>query len=70
MKLDLQNMSREEKLRTMHSLWEDLVRDDEAIESPTWHGDALRETEERVRSGVEKVHDWEQAKEELRKRAR
>lgn len=70
MKLDLQNMSREEKLRTMHSLWEDLVRDDEAIESPTWHGDALRETEERVRSGAEKVHDWEQAKEELRKRAR
>jgi hypothetical protein len=65
----LKQMSREEKLKVMHALWEDLARDDKAIESPEWHGQVLRETEERVRSGVERIHDWDDAKSELRKRA-
>jgi hypothetical protein len=69
MSIDLQQMSREEKLRVMHALWEDLARDEGAMESPAWHGDALRETEERVRSGAEQAHDWEAAKAELRRRA-
>jgi hypothetical protein len=67
--IDLTQMSREEKLKVMHALWEDLARDEEALDSPQWHGEALRETEERIRSGVEQVHDWEEAKAELRKRA-
>ena len=67
--IDLQRMSREEKLKVMHALWEDLVRDEDAVESPEWHGELLRETEERVRSGVEHVRDWDEAKTELRKRA-
>ena len=67
--IDLKQMSREEKLKAMHALWEDLARDEEALESPEWHGEALRETEERMRSGVEQVHDWDQAKADLRKRA-
>jgi hypothetical protein len=66
--LDLQQMSREEKLKVMHALWEDLARDEGAVESPAWHGDALRETEERVRSGAEQARDWEEAKRELRRR--
>jgi hypothetical protein len=67
--IELQSMSREEKLKVMHALWEDLAREEDAVESPTWHADALRETEERVRSGVERVRDWDEAKAELRKRA-
>jgi len=67
--IDMQRMSREEKLRVMHALWEDLARDEDALESPAWHGEALRETEERVHSGTEKVLDWDQAKAELRRRA-
>lgn len=51
-------------------LWEDLARDADAVESPEWHGEILRETEERFRAGVEHVHDWEEAKEELRNRAK
>ena len=66
--IDLQRMSREEKLRVMHALWEDLVRDEDAVESPPWHGYVLRETEERMRSGVEQVRDWDEAKAELRRR--
>lgn len=67
--MDLKQMSREEKLKVMHALWEDLARDEDAVESPEWHGDALRETEERMRTGVEQVYDWDKAKAELRKRA-
>ncbi|MDD2710423.1 MAG: addiction module protein [Verrucomicrobiae bacterium] len=61
-------MSREEKIKTMHALWEDLARDDEAIESPSWHAAVLKETEARVLSGAEPIHDWEDAKRELRRR--
>lgn len=52
----------------MHALWEDLAQDEAAVESPGWHQDALRETEERVRSGEERIHDWEDAKRELREK--
>jgi hypothetical protein len=68
MGLDLEQMSREEKLKAMHQLWEDLARDEARVESPAWHADALREAEERMRQGVERVHDWEDAKKELRRR--
>lgn len=67
--VDIARMSREEKLRVMHALWEDLARDEDAVESPAWHEAVLRETEERVSSGVEPVLDWDQAKAELRRRA-
>jgi hypothetical protein len=67
--IEMLRMSREEKLKVMHALWEDLAREDEAVESPAWHGDALRETEARVVSGVERVRDWNEAKAELRRRA-
>lgn len=69
MKLDLRHMSREDKLRAMHQIWEDLAGDDARLESPAWHADALRETADRVASGNEKTHDWADAKAELRKRA-
>ncbi len=67
--IDLQQLSREEKLKVMHALWEDLARDEDAVESPAWHGELLRETAERVNSGVEGIRDWNEAKAELRKRA-
>ncbi len=63
-------MTREEKLQAMQELGEDLARDEGAVESPAWHADALRETEDRVRAGHEQAHDWEQAKERLRARSR
>ncbi len=68
MKLDLLQMSRDEKLRTMHELWEDLVRDDQELQSPGWHEGALRDTADRLRDGKEGVREWSEAKQELRRR--
>lgn len=66
--VDIENLSREEKLQLMHAIWENLVKDEKEIKSPEWHENVLRETEERFQSGKERVIDWSDAKEELRKR--
>ena len=66
--VDIENLSREEKLQLMHAIWENLVKDEKQIKSPEWHEGVLRETEELFRSGKEHEIDWSDAKEELRKR--
>ena len=66
--LEIKQMSREEKLRIMEALWEDLSSEDQLIQSPAWHESLLQETEQRVQAGQEKIHDWKEAKKELRKR--
>lgn len=65
--IEIQNLSRKEKIRLMEAIWADLSKEEE-LESPEWHREALRETEERLASGEEKLIDWEAAKKELRKR--
>jgi hypothetical protein len=66
--IEIQNLSKEEKLRVMEAIWEDLSKDDDQIESPDWHLQALQETDQRLRSGQENIVDWQDAKKELRKR--
>ena len=60
-------MSRAEKLQTMEFLWEELSRDEDSLESPAWHADALREAEEEIKSGKAKFIGWEEAKERIRR---
>jgi hypothetical protein len=69
MTLDLQHMSRDQKLRVMHEIWEDLAREDDATASPEWHKTALEETQSRAEQGIEAIHRWEDAKTELLRRA-
>ncbi|MCX6893202.1 MAG: addiction module protein [Verrucomicrobia bacterium] len=66
--LPLDQMTSEEKLRTMEALWADLSRNEEDIHSPAWHGQVLEDRDARVQSGQEKFMDWETAKQELRDR--
>ncbi len=61
-------LSREKKLKVMEAIWEDLSNEEDQIESPEWHEKALQETELRLRSGKEKIVDWQEAKKDLRKR--
>ena len=64
--IEIKHLSREEKLRIMEVIWEDLSKDDEEVESPNWHQKALRETERRLSLDHEKIVDWQPAKKELR----
>ena len=66
--IEIKQLSREEKLRVMEAIWEDLSNEEEKVESPDWHKKALQETERRFNSGQEKVVDWQDAKKELWKR--
>jgi hypothetical protein len=66
--IPLDKMTREEKLAAMELIWQDLIRDPNAVESPAWHEEELRKTRERVDAGLETFVDWESAKKELRRR--
>jgi len=66
--IEISTLSREEKLRVMEDIWEDLSREEVEIESPDWHQNALQQAEIRMSSGQEKLVDWKVAKNELRKR--
>jgi hypothetical protein len=68
--LPLDQMTTEEKLRVMEALWADLSRNEGELESPSWHKDVLEQRETRIVSGQEKFLDWEEAKRELRDRAK
>ena len=64
--LPLKDMSLHEKLSAMESLWEDLARTPETIESPAWHKDILDERRQRVTDGSSRFVDWETAKTDIR----
>ena len=68
--LPLAKMTVAEKLRVMESLWRDLTRDEEQLESPEWHGEVLRQRAARVEQGKEAFMDWEAAKTQLRNRVK
>jgi hypothetical protein len=65
---DIGHLSKEDKLRVMEAIWEDLAKEDEELESPKWHQEALQETEERLSQGKEEQVDWHIAKKGLRER--
>ena len=67
--LPIKRMSREEKLRAMEALWEDLSREESQFDSPAWHARALRHTERLVREGKAKFSDWAAARERIRRKA-
>ncbi len=65
--LPLKEMTIQEKLAAMESLWEDLARAPESIKSPAWHEDILDERRKRLAEGESRCTDWEAAKANIRK---
>ncbi|MDF3059555.1 MAG: hypothetical protein K0R17_3770 [Rariglobus sp.] len=68
--LPIENMSRQEKLRTMELLWVDLTRDETTYKPPAWHAAVLKETETAVRTGKATFSDWSDAKARLQRQSR
>ena len=64
--LPLKDMSLHEKLAAMESLWEDIARTPEVIESPAWHKDILDERSKRLAEGQSEFVDLETAKADIR----
>jgi hypothetical protein len=63
---DIRQLPKQEKLRVMAMIWEDLSRDDSELDSPPWHAAELASTERRFADGEEEPINWNTAKETLR----
>ena len=66
--IEIKHLTKEEKLKVMEDIWEDLSVDEGQIKSPEWHNAVLKETGNRFNANLEKSIDWQDAKKELRKR--
>lgn len=64
--LTLENMSIEEKILTMESIWEDLCTNANNVSSPPWHEKILNEREEGIKQGNDEFVDWDTAKKNIR----
>ena len=65
--LPLDNMSVEDKIQTMESLWDSLLHENMEMASPNWHGNVLAEREAAIERGEIQFEDWETEKEKIRK---
>jgi hypothetical protein len=66
--IPLDQMSVEEKLQAMESLWDDLRARAPDIASPDWHGEILGEREKAIERGDEQFEDWVTAKKNIKSR--
>lgn len=65
--LPLEQMTIAEKMQTMENIWDDLCKKADGLPSPTWHKQVLKKREDRIKSGMSKFVDWEDAKKNIRK---
>ncbi len=65
--LPLNKMTLPEKLRIMETIWEDLSRHSDALESPEWHNTVLQKREKQIAAGTAKFSNWERAKADIRR---
>ena len=66
--LSLKEMTLQEKLAAMESLWADLTGSAKSIKSPSWHKQILTERRKRIANGKARFIDWDTAKAEIRKK--
>lgn len=66
--IESKQLSRQEKIMIMESIWDDLSREENLMECSEWHREALLETERLLNSGKLSVLAWNEAKKTLMKR--
>jgi hypothetical protein len=67
MTLNLKKMMIEEKLKIMEMLWDDICQQVPDFSSPEWHAKILKDRENKLQDGKEKILEWIQAKADIRK---
>jgi len=64
--LSLEDMSIEEKIKTMEDIWDDLISHAESLPSPEWHRGVLENRDKALAEGHEQSIDWDVAKKALK----
>jgi hypothetical protein len=64
--LPLEDMSIEEKIKTMEDIWDDLISHAESLPSPEWHRGVLENRDKALGEGHEQSIDWDVAKKALK----
>jgi hypothetical protein len=65
--LPLDRMTTIEKIQIMEALWEDLSKKNDEFASPDWHGELLSIRDKNLSEGKDAIHDWNKAKDRIRK---
>ena len=63
----IDQMSWEERLRALEELWDAITRAGDRYESPAWHLQELKGTQQRYDAGAEESMDWATARRDLRR---
>jgi len=65
--LPLTKLTLAQKLDLIETLWDDIIRDEKALESPRWHEEVLQDRQKALEAGKVSVSDWDEAKERIRR---
>lgn len=63
--LPLKDMTIEETIQAMESIWEDLCKNADSLSSPEWHKDVLKMRERMLNDGNDQFVDWETEKKNI-----
>lgn len=66
--IPLEQMSTEEKIQAMESLWDALRTHAPDMVSPDWHGEILAKRQAAAELGEERFENWETAKKNIKSR--
>lgn len=64
---EIKQMSKQEKLHLMETIWQQLSVDEEQIDVPQSHIEMLEKREAMVKRGESEFIDWQEAKEQITK---
>ena len=67
--LPLAQMTTQDKLSLLETLWDNLLATGDTLPSPAWHRDVLAAREMRVREGTAVYSSWSEAKDRIRRKA-
>jgi len=65
--LPLSELTLAQKLHIMEAIWDDLAKHGQALESPEWHEEILKDRMDALATGKATVSGWDEAKERIRK---
>ena len=65
--ISVADLSLSQKLDLMKSIWDELSKDSQSLQSPGWHEDVLRGRESAFERGQVNTTDWADAKKRIKR---